>query len=88
MREELAEQLRLGGESKGACPSPIRHGWALKPNFADKGKVASYLSGAELLGFVRPEVWEATFKKNDCIIHDSILLTIHRNIYIYINDNQ
>ena len=65
LREELAEQLRLGGESKGACPSPIRHGWALKPNFADKGKVASYLSGAELLGFVRPEVWEAPFKKND-----------------------
>lgn len=65
MREELAEQLRLGGESKGPCPSPIGHGWAFEPSFAEKGKVASYLSGAELLGFVRPGVWEVPAKKND-----------------------
>ena len=65
MREQLAEQPRLGGESKGACPSPIGRGWAFEPSFAEKGKVASYLSGAELLGFVRPEVLEAPFKRND-----------------------
>lgn len=65
MREGLAEQLRLGGERKGTCPSPIGHGWAFEPSFAEKGKVAFHLSGVGLLSFVRPEVLEAPFKKND-----------------------